>query len=69
MLLIMSNNCNVHNSTVKELEYILKIILLWEFKNYIEMWDRLPEHIKAVGAWNIIIYPTIDCISKAQRHL
>jgi len=38
----------IHNLTAKELEYIPKIILLREFKNYInQLWDRLPEHIKA----------------------
>ncbi|KYN39721.1 hypothetical protein ALC56_05900 [Trachymyrmex septentrionalis] len=46
MLFIVSDNCDVH-LTAKELEYILKIILLQEFKNYIDqLWDRLP-HIKA----------------------
>ena len=48
MLLIMSDNYDVHSLTAKELEYIPKIILLREFKNYIDqLWDRLPEHIKA----------------------
>jgi len=38
----------IHNLTAKELEYIPKIILLREFKNYInQLWDQLPEHIKA----------------------
>ena len=48
MLLIVSDNCDVYNLTAKELEYIPKIILLREFKNYIDhLWDRLFEHIKA----------------------
>jgi len=34
------DNC-VHSLTAKELEYIPKIILLREFKNYIDhLWDR-----------------------------
>ena len=41
----------VHSLTAKELEYISKIILLQKFKNYIDqLWDRLPEHIKADSA-------------------
>ncbi|KYN05740.1 hypothetical protein ALC62_03326 [Cyphomyrmex costatus] len=48
MLLIVSDNCDVHSLTAEELEYIPKIILLREFKNYIDrLWDRLPEYIKA----------------------
>ncbi|KYN12420.1 hypothetical protein ALC57_15407 [Trachymyrmex cornetzi] len=48
MLLIVSDTCDVHSLTAKELEYIPKIILLRKFKNYIDqLWDRLPEHIKA----------------------
>jgi len=47
MLLIVSDTCDVHSLIAKELEYIPKIILLREFKNYINLWDRLPDHIKA----------------------
>jgi len=48
MFLIVSDNYDVHILSAKELEYKLKIILLREFKNYIDqLWDRLPEHIKA----------------------
>ncbi|KYM96687.1 hypothetical protein ALC62_12651 [Cyphomyrmex costatus] len=48
MLLIVSDNCDVHSLTAEELKYIPKIILLREFKNYIDrLWDRLPEYIKA----------------------
>ncbi|KYN08478.1 hypothetical protein ALC62_00538 [Cyphomyrmex costatus] len=48
MLLIVSDNCDVHGLTAEELEYVPKIILLREFKNYIDrLWDRLPEYIKA----------------------
>jgi len=37
--------------TAKELEYILKIILLREFKKYIDqLWDRLSKHIKTDSA-------------------
>jgi len=44
----LSDNCDVYSLTAKELKYIPKIILLREFKNYIDqLWDRLPEHIKA----------------------
>ena len=40
MLLIVSDNYDVYNLTAKELEYIPKIILLREFKNYIDqLWD------------------------------
>jgi len=35
MLLIVSDNCDIYSLIAKELEYIPKIILLWEFKNYI----------------------------------
>ena len=48
ILLIVSDNCDVYSLTAKELEYISKIILLQKFKNYInQLWNRLPEHIKA----------------------
>ncbi|KYM95357.1 hypothetical protein ALC62_13997 [Cyphomyrmex costatus] len=48
MLLIVSDNCDVHSLTAEELKYIPKIILLREFKNYIDrLWDRLPEYIKS----------------------
>ncbi|KYM96670.1 hypothetical protein ALC62_12666 [Cyphomyrmex costatus] len=43
MFLIVSNDL-----TSKELKYILKIVLLREFENCIDLlWDRLPEHIRA----------------------
>ncbi|KYN09203.1 hypothetical protein ALC57_18696 [Trachymyrmex cornetzi] len=48
MFLIVSDNCDVYSLTAKQLEYIPKIILLREFKYYIDqLWDRLPDHIKA----------------------
>jgi len=65
----------IYSLTAKELEYIPKIILLREFKNYIDqLWDRLPE-LKAYkgsatfGSWNIIICPVIDRILMIQLDL
>jgi len=59
------------------LEYIPKIILLWEFKNYInQLWDWLSSIYRLiqrfsniVSAWNIIICPAIDCILMVQCRL
>jgi len=46
----------MYSLTAKELKYIPKIILLLEFKNYIDqLWDRLPEHIKANSKINNIV--------------
>jgi len=38
---------DVHSLTAKELKYIPKIILLREFNYINQLWDRLPDHIKA----------------------
>jgi len=47
-MFLVSDKCDVHSLTAKELEYIPKIILLQKFKNYIDqLWDKLLEHIKA----------------------
>ncbi|KYM95349.1 hypothetical protein ALC62_14010 [Cyphomyrmex costatus] len=62
LLIVLSDNCDVHSLTAEELEYIPKINLLREFKNYIDrLWDRLPEYIKADS--NILAacyFPAVD---------
>lgn len=45
MFLLVSD---IGNLTSEQLEYIPKIILLREFHKHIDdLWDRLPEHIRA----------------------
>ncbi|KYM85795.1 hypothetical protein ALC53_04379 [Atta colombica] len=61
ILLIVSNNCDVYSLTVKKLEYIPKIILLREFKNYIDqLWDRLSEHINSEIQQHLCYFPAVD---------
>lgn len=48
MFLIVMDNCGIHSLTAEELQNIPKVVLLHEFRNYIDhLWDRLLEHIKA----------------------
>ncbi|KYN43222.1 hypothetical protein ALC56_02406 [Trachymyrmex septentrionalis] len=47
MFVIVSDNCDVHSLTAKELEYVPKIILLQKFKNYMDQLCYRLKYIKA----------------------
>jgi len=48
MFLMVSDNRDIQSLTAEQLKYILKVVLLREFRNCIDqLWDRLSEHIRA----------------------
>ncbi|KYN39703.1 hypothetical protein ALC56_05906 [Trachymyrmex septentrionalis] len=46
MFFLLTDTRGILDFTAEQLQYISKIILLQEIENYVELWDRLPEHLK-----------------------
>jgi hypothetical protein len=48
MFLLLSVDSDILELTTEQLQIIPKIVLLRDFGSYVEqLWDKLPEHIKA----------------------
>ena len=46
--MFLSINSDILDFTAEQLQFIPKIVLLRDFGSYVEqLWDKLPEHIKA----------------------
>ncbi|KYM96990.1 hypothetical protein ALC62_12368 [Cyphomyrmex costatus] len=48
MFILITDKRDILAFTAEQLQYVPRVILLRDFENYIEeLWDRLPDHIKA----------------------